>query len=90
MTTPEQVKQQFALHGLSIREWAAARGFSESLVYAVLRGKNKALRGQSFQIAVALGIKDAPSLQTAPTFVTEVLAYRSTDASRSTVEKTMT
>lgn len=90
MTTPQQVKQLFALHGLSIREWAAARGFSESLVYAVLSGKNKALRGQSFQIAVALGIKDAPSLQAAPTFVTEVLAYRSTDSARSTVEKTMT
>lgn len=90
MTTPEQVKQQFVLHGLSIREWAAARGFSESLVYTVLRGKNKALRGQSFRIAVALGLKDAPPLQTAPAFVAEVLAHRSTDAARTSVENVMT
>lgn len=90
MTTPEQVKQQFALHGLSIREWAAARGFSESLVYTILRGKNKALRGQSFRIAVALGLKDEPPMQSAPAFVTEVMAHRSTNTARSAVENAMT
>lgn len=90
MPTPQQVKQLFAQHGLSIREWAAARGFSESLVYAVLSGKNKALRGQSFRIAVALGLKDAPPLQTAPAFVIDVLAHRSTYAARTPVESTMT
>ncbi|MEQ6436279.1 DNA-binding protein [Comamonas sp. w2-DMI] len=49
-------------HGISIRHWAQAYGFSERLVYAVVTGRNKASRGQSFKIAVALGHKTAPSL----------------------------
>jgi gp16 family phage-associated protein len=43
--------------GISVAEWARARGFSTSLVYQVLEGRRKCLRGQSHQIAVALGIK---------------------------------
>ena len=36
---------------------ARARGFSAELTRMVLLGKRKCLRGQSHQIAVALGIK---------------------------------
>lgn len=80
MLTPDQVKQQFHSHGLSIRDWAAARGFSESLVYAVLAGKNKASRGQSFRIAVALGLRDEPKVASAPAFVVETMRYVATRA----------
>lgn len=91
MTSPEQVKQQFALHGLSIREWAAMRGFSEGLVYAVLAGKNKASRGESFRIAVALGLREEPPMTAAPAFVSEVLAHRSSKStSRTSLESAMT
>jgi len=91
MTTAQEVKQQFARHGLSIREWAAARGFSEGLVYAVLKGKNKATRGESFRIAVALGLRDAPPLDNAPQFVSEVLAHRSAAVSaHASMENAMT
>jgi gp16 family phage-associated protein len=76
MNSPEAVKQTLASHGMTIREWAAVRGFSESLVYAVLSGKNKASRGESFRIAVALGLRQEPPASKAPTYVTEVLASR--------------
>ncbi|MEX8195315.1 DNA-binding protein [Comamonas guangdongensis] len=73
MRSPLDIKENFALHGISIRDWAQAYGFSESLVYAVLSGRNKASRGQSFKIAVALGLKAAPSLTCAPDYIREVL-----------------
>lgn len=43
--------------GLTIAQWARARGFNQSLVYSVLRGERKALRGESYQIAKELGMK---------------------------------
>lgn len=78
MLTPAQVKHHFQSHGLSIRDWAAARGFSESLVYSVLSGKRKALRGESFKIAVALGLQDPPPAECPPSFVIETMRYVST------------
>lgn len=51
------VRTVFEDSGVSVAEWARARGFSTSLVYQVLEGRRKCLRGQSHQIAVALGIK---------------------------------
>lgn len=58
MRTPEEIKAEFAARGLFISEWARRRDFSVSLVYQVLSGKQKALRGQSHRIAVALGLKE--------------------------------
>ncbi|WP_226463362.1 MULTISPECIES: DNA-binding protein [Hydrogenophaga] len=75
-TSPETVKLQFELHGLSIREWAQAQGFSERLVYAVLSGKSKGMRGESFRIAVALGLRHEPRIEDAPTFVKDALLQR--------------
>ena len=57
-----RVKEAFFEHGITIRAWARANGFSEGLVYAVLNGKNQALRGESFRIAIALGIKSKPAV----------------------------
>ncbi len=36
------------------------KGFTPALVYSVLKGERKCLRGQSFKIAVALGIRPQP------------------------------
>lgn len=57
MKTPEEVKQEFAERGLSISGWAKSRGYSQALVYQVLNGSRKALRGESHKIAVELGLK---------------------------------
>jgi len=50
-------KKLFELSGTSVAEWARVRGFSTGLVYQVLEGRRKCMRGQSHQIAVALGLK---------------------------------
>ncbi len=43
--------------GGSIRTWANSRGFNPRLVYAILRGERKCLRGESHKIAKELGMK---------------------------------
>ena len=55
-----EIRQFFVDDGVSVAEWARARGFSLPLVYAVLRGRNQATRGESHRIAVALGLKKTP------------------------------
>lgn len=43
--------------GITIKAWAANNGYHFSVVYSVLSGRRKCLRGQSHAIAVALGLK---------------------------------
>lgn len=52
----EQARNEFERRGLSVSEWARARGFNRRLVVYVLNG-GPAHRGQAHDIAVALGIK---------------------------------
>lgn len=52
-----EVRQVFLDEGISVAEWARDRRFSPALVYSILRGRIHATRGQSHQIAVALGLK---------------------------------
>jgi len=47
---------EFKSRGLSVRRWALENGFSPALTYRVLAGGNPQ-RGESHNIAVALGIK---------------------------------
>jgi gp16 family phage-associated protein len=54
----DKAKSIFKDSGVSVSEWARQNGFSSTLVYQVLEGKRKCLRGQSHQIALALGIKE--------------------------------
>ena len=58
----ENAKSIFKDSGVSVSEWARQNGFSSTLVYQVLDGKRKCLRGQSHQIALALGIKQGKKL----------------------------
>lgn len=53
----EDVRAEFARRGLSISGWARLHGYSAQLVYGVLTGRNRGLRGQSHEIAVRLGLK---------------------------------
>ncbi len=52
-----EVRAEFARLGLSIGAWARSHGFSAQLVYQVLAGRKRAVRGQSHEIAVRLGLK---------------------------------
>lgn len=54
-------REAFEAAGLSVTEWAQARGFRREHVYAVLAGRTKGRRGESHRIAVALGIKPGPT-----------------------------
>jgi gp16 family phage-associated protein len=69
--TPYQVKKILSEHGMSVRDFARRHGFSDSLVYAVLAGKNKATRGESHRIAFALGLKPIPKTTELPGFLSE-------------------
>jgi gp16 family phage-associated protein len=55
--TADEAQKWFRNNGLNISSWALEQGFTPALVYAVLQGRRKCLRGQSHQIAVALGLK---------------------------------
>ena len=57
LKTYAQVRREFEASGQSVAEWARINGFNVNLVYQVLRGEHKAVRGQVFDIAVRLGIK---------------------------------
>lgn len=56
-TLLRQVRQEFLEEGMSVADWARTHSFSLPLVYAVLKGRNHATRGESHKIAVALGLK---------------------------------
>jgi len=58
----QQVRGAFERSGVPIAEWARARGYSVDLVYQVLEGRRRCLRGQSHKIAVELGLKDGQIL----------------------------
>lgn len=55
--TPSGSLQQYRDLGKTIAEWSADHGFNTKLVYAILRDERKCLRGESFRIAKALGMK---------------------------------
>lgn len=57
LISPAQVQANFRESGVSVADWASRNGFNPALVYAVMKGKRKCLRGESHHIAVALGMK---------------------------------
>lgn len=57
LRTHEQARAWLSYLGISVAQWARDHGFSEPLVREILAGRKKCLRGQSHNIAVALGMK---------------------------------
>lgn len=53
-----QARARFHSTGTSVISWARENGYKPSIVYEVLNGRMKCLRGMSHRIAVQLGIKD--------------------------------
>lgn len=60
--TAEQVRREFSEKGVSITKWAIARGLSPALVYEVLRGSRKCVRGESRRAALLLGLKTGETI----------------------------
>jgi gp16 family phage-associated protein len=59
---PGRARAIFEASGWSVAEWARLQGFSTGLVYQVLEGRRKCMRGQSHKIAVALGLKPGETM----------------------------
>lgn len=57
LKTPKEVRADFEFRGESIAAWARKHGLGRSLVYEVLSGRKKCLRGDGHRAAVLLGIK---------------------------------
>jgi len=57
LKTPDQARADFERRGLSIAAWARAHKVGRSLVYEILAGRKKCLRGDSHKVAVLLGMK---------------------------------
>lgn len=57
LQTTAQVWSLLREQGISARHWALENGFDPTLVYSVLSGTRKCLRGKSHDVAKALGIK---------------------------------
>ncbi len=55
--TPDEARAALKEAGISITQWAIANQFSPNLVFEVLGGRKKCVRGQAHEIAVKLGIK---------------------------------
>ena len=57
-----KAKADLALAGITPAKWAAREGFDPKTVYAVLSGNRRAIRGDSLQIAIKLGLRPDPAL----------------------------
>lgn len=60
-----EVRLAFVQRGESIADWAVRHNFRPQMVYAVLAGRNKGLRGEGHRIAVALDLKPTSGPPTA-------------------------
>lgn len=58
LRTAAEVRTELQAKGISITQWAVANGFSPTLVFEVLGGRKKCLRGQAHEIAIKLGMKE--------------------------------
>lgn len=52
--SPQAFRARF---GVRVTDWAKVRGYEPKLVYAVMAGARKCLRGDSLRIAKELGLK---------------------------------
>lgn len=57
MRKEDEIRNEFLRLGISVSDWARSYGYSVPLVYQVLSGSRKGIRGQSHEIAVRLGLK---------------------------------
>lgn len=58
LRTPAEARAELKTKGISITQWAIANQFSPNLVFEVLGGRKKCVRGQAHEIAIKLGIKE--------------------------------
>ncbi|MBN3006363.1 MULTISPECIES: DNA-binding protein [Chromobacterium] len=57
LRTAAEARAELQSKGISITQWAIANKFSPNLVFEVLGGRKKCVRGQAHEIAIKLGMK---------------------------------
>lgn len=57
LKTKDEILDDFARKGISIRGWAIANGLNPTAVNGVLRGKRTGRIGEAHKAAVKLGLK---------------------------------
>ena len=57
LRTAAEARADLQAKGISITQWSIANKFSPNLVFEVLGGRKKCVRGQAHEIAVKLGLK---------------------------------
>jgi gp16 family phage-associated protein len=60
MKTVQEVREFLRAEGMTIAAWARKHGYRAIQVYRVLDGHNLGTYGTGHEIAVKLGLKDAP------------------------------
>lgn len=58
LRTADEARAELQSKGISITQWAIAHKFSPNLVFEVLGGRKKCVRGKAHEIAVKLGLKE--------------------------------
>jgi gp16 family phage-associated protein len=58
LRTAEEARAELQRKGISITQWALANKFSPNLVFEVLWGRKKCVRGQAREIAIKLGLME--------------------------------
>lgn len=59
--TPAEARDWLKRHGVPVTDWAKAHGFDPTVVFSLLNGRTRGLRGQAHLAAIALGMKAPPS-----------------------------
>ena len=77
LRTPDDVRTELKRKGISISQWAAANGFSVNMVFEVLAGRKKGVRGQAHRIAVKLGLKEGEVVKDDQTAIADALVRKS-------------
>lgn len=57
LRTHQEAKAHLDFQGISVSQWARENQVNRSLVYEILAGRKKCMRGMSHNIAVLLGMK---------------------------------
>lgn len=57
LRTADEARAELKAKGISITQWAIANRFSPNLVFEVLGGRKKCVRGQAHEIAIKWGLK---------------------------------
>lgn len=57
MTTSQEFRQSLSARGESVSAWSQRHGLQAQVVFDLLRGRSKGLRGEAHRAAVLLGMK---------------------------------